>query len=174
MPDAPDLVGVTVRQESEADIAAIHKLVTCAFDSELEARLVDKLREDGDLVLSLVAELDSKLIGYAAFSRLAIMGRDLGATALAPVAVARCYRNRGVATSLVREGIRRLEEAREDIVFVLGDPPYYERFGFDNRVAQQYCAQWSGPAFMALELAGPAKPDQRPKVQYPPAFEMFG
>ncbi|MEJ8570892.1 N-acetyltransferase [Microbaculum marinum] len=171
---APELDGLEVREETGADTATIHNLVTCAFDSGLEARLVDRLRADGDLVLSLVAELNGKIVGYAGFSRLAIQGRALKATALAPVAVARTYRRRGIATALVREGIRRLEEADENLVFVLGDPPFYQRFGFDGRVARQYCAQWSGPAFMALELARRVEPDSRPKVQYPAAFDIFG
>lgn len=174
MPDAPDLDGLIVRTETNGDIAAIRQVITSAFDSKLEASLVDKLREDGDLVLSLVAELNGKIVGYAGFSRLEIESRDMSATALAPVTVARCHRSKGVATALVREGLRRLEAAGEDIVFVLGDPPYYERFGFSSRVASQYSAQWSGPAFMALELDRAERNDHRPRVQYPQAFEVFG
>lgn len=169
-----DMGGVSIRPEAPADIPAIRSVVACAFDSELEARLIEKLRADGDLVLSLVAEMRGKIVGYAGFSRLAIKDRALKATGLAPVAVAKSYRRRGVATALVREGIRRLEEAGEDIVFVLGDPPFYQRFGFDARIASRFCAQWSGPAFMALELEPPTDAANRPKVIYPAAFEVFG
>jgi putative acetyltransferase len=167
-------VGRTIRPEQPADIGAIHSLVTSAFDSPLEANLIDRLREDGDLVLSLVAQLNGKTIGYAGFSRLAIEGRKLAATALAPVAVAKCHRRRGIATALVREGITQLEEAGEDLVFVLGDPPYYKRFGFDTRIASRFCAPWSGPAFMALALEQRSAPADRPHIVYPPAFETFG
>ena len=52
-----------------------------------------------------------------------------GNVLIAPVAVARCYRRRGIGSALVREGIRRLEEAEEDLIFVLGDPPYSEGAG---------------------------------------------
>jgi len=166
--------GVTIRPDTQGDYPAIHNLVAAAFDSELEAKLVDRLRSDGDLVLSLVAERDGKIVGYAGFSRLTVKNRELRATALAPVAVARCYRRRGVAAALVREGIHELELAGEDLIFVLGDPAYYRRFGFDNRVASQYCAQWSGPAFMALALERDPKAANRPEVVYPPAFEAFG
>lgn len=174
MPTVDTLDGVSVRPETAADIAAIHSLVSCAFDSKLEAKLIDRLRGDGDLVLSLVAEADGKVVGYAGFSRLAIKDRDLSATALAPVAVAKCYRRRGIASKLVREGIRRLEESGEDLVFVLGDPPYYQRFGFDAKIARRFCAQWSGPAFMALPLERRPDAADRPQVVYPPAFEVFG
>jgi len=166
--------GVTIRLETPGDHRTIHKLVACAFDSSLEAKLVDRLRADGDLVLSLVAEKASKIVGYASFSRLDIKDRAYQATALAPVAVARSERRRGIATILVREGIERLEAAGEDLIFVLGDPPFYERFGFSARLATQYTAQWSGPAFMALELGRHAKGEAKPQVVYPPAFEAFG
>ncbi|MCT8970821.1 GNAT family N-acetyltransferase [Microbaculum marinisediminis] len=166
--------GVTIRQEAPADVSAIRCVISAAFDSELEAKLIDKLRKDGDLVLSLVAEKDGKIVGYAGFSRLRIEGSDNRATALAPVAVARCYQRRGVGTALVRDGIGRLEEAGEDLVFVLGDPPYYKRFGFDSRIASHYCAQWSGPAFMALALEPGGQATHRPQVVYPAAFEAFG
>jgi putative acetyltransferase len=169
-----NLDGVTIRTETTNDHPAIRNLVATAFDSDLEAKLIDRLREDGDLVLSLVAEKDGKVVGYAGFSRLAIEGRTIHATALAPVTVARCYRRRGIGSSLVREGIRRLEEADEDLIFVLGDPPYYQRFGFDSRIASQFCAQWSGPAFMALALERRPKAENRPQVVYPPAFQAFG
>lgn len=174
MPSDIDVDGVTVRPETPADTPAIHALIEAAFDSPLESKLVDRLREDGDLVLSLVAAQGDKIVGYAGFSRLRIEDRSQRAVALAPVAVMRCFRRRGVASRLIRVGIRQLEEAGEELVFVLGDPPYYQRFGFDAQVARQFCAQWSGPAFMALSLDTQASADSRPKVIYPPAFETFG
>jgi putative acetyltransferase len=174
MPSDNNVDGVTIRPETQGDILAIHGLVWAAFDSELEAKLVDRLRADGDLVLSLVAEKDGKIVGYAGFSRLAIRDRALTATGLAPVAVARCYRRRGIASALVREGIHHLQAAGEDLVFVLGDPPFYQRFGFDSRIASRFCAQWSGPAFMALALERSQDDADRPKVVYPAAFEAFG
>ncbi len=170
--DNPD--DVTIRPDTRDDYPAIHNLVATAFDSELEAKLIDRLRSDGDLVLSLVAERNGKIIGYAGFSRLTIKDRELRATALAPVAVSRCHRRRGIAAALVREGIHELELAGEDLIFVLGDPAYYARFGFDGRVARQFCAQWSGPAFLALALERSPKAANRPLVVYPPAFEAFG
>ncbi len=174
MPSDSNAGGAIIRPEAPDDLPSIRCVVAAAFDSELESKLIDRLRADGDLVLSLVAEKDGKIVGYAGFSRLAIRDRDLAATALAPVAVARCYRRRGIGSALVRDGIRRLEEVGEDLIFVLGDPPYYRRFGFDSRVASRFCAQWSGPAFMALALDHSSQTSSRPQVVYPAAFEAFG
>lgn len=170
---------ITVRPETPSDHKAIHRLVEVAFDSPLEARLVDRLRADGDLVLSLLAEVRGRIVGYVGFSRLRIArlgidGLDERAVALSPLAVTRCFRRQGIAERLIRDGLDRLTETGEDLVFVLGDPAYYARFGFAADTARQYYAQWAGPAFMALELDHAGRVDMRPKVIYPPAFEAFG
>lgn len=174
MPADFNPAGLTIRPEQPADLAAIRDLLSSAFESPLEANLVDKLRADGDLVLSLVAELDGKLAGYAGFSRLRIQGQAGRATGLAPVAVRKCFRRRGIAAALVRAGLTRLAEAGEDIVFVLGDPDYYRRLGFDASLARHFDAPWSGPAFMARALDRPRDATDRPKIDYPPAFDVFG
>lgn len=174
MPTEIDAPGLVVRPETPEDAGRVHDLVAAAFDSDLEANLIDKLRADGDLVLSLVAELDGKLAGYAGFSRLRIQGQAVRATGLAPVAVRKCFRRRGIAASMIRAGLNRLAEDGEDIVFVLGEPGYYRRLGFDAALARRFEAPWSGPAFMALALDRPRDSSERPKVDYPPAFDTFG
>lgn len=165
---------ITVRPEMSSDPIAIHRLVEAAFDSPLESRLVDRLRDDGDLVLSLLAEARGKTVGYVGFSRLCIEGVDERAVALAPLAVARCFRRQGVAARLIRDGLNLLTEAGEDLVFVLGNPAYYTRFGFDADLARRYWAEWSGPAFMALRLDAADPSQSRPKLHYPAAFSAFG
>lgn len=174
MPVDIDPVGLSIRSERPDDIAAIRELLASAFESPLEANLVDRLRQDGDLVLSLVAELDGKLAGYAGFSRLRIQGQAGRATGLAPVAVRKCFRRRGIAAALIRTGLARLAEAGEEIVFVLGNPDYYRKLGFDAALARHFDAPWSGPAFMARALDRPRDATDRPKVDYPPAFNVFG
>ena len=69
---------------------------------------------------------------------------------------------------------KALAEAGEDIVFVLGDPDYYRRLGFDASLARHFDAPWSGPAFMARALDRPRDATDRPKIDYPPAFDVFG
>ena len=99
-----------------------------------EATLVDRLRRDGDIVLSLVAEDEGVVIGYIAFSRLMVEGGDatFRAVALAPLAVYPEYQQQGIATRLVREGHACLAAIGETLSVVVGEPHYYGRFGYSQ------------------------------------------
>ena len=110
--------------ERRADHDAIDTLLRTAFDGEDEARLVRKLRANGDLHLSLVAVAAGTVLGHVALSP--VTG-DRPALALAPVAVAPGAQRLGIGAALVREAIR---QAAGLPVVVLGDPAYYARFGF--------------------------------------------
>lgn len=159
-----------VRPERTDDAAAIHALVFDAFGQKQEADLVDRLRGDGDLVCSLVAEDGGALTGHVAFSRLWIeqgAARHAGVS-LAPVAVSPAHQRRGVGSALIRAGHARLRDAGERIVFVLGDPAYYERFGFSRGSAAGFDCIYQGEYFRALRLA-PDAPSSG-KVIYAAAF----
>ena len=72
-----------VRPEALEDISAIYQVNQLAFDRENEARLVDKLRKEDAVILSLVAVLDGKIVGHILFSPVTITmlvfnGRQLG------------------------------------------------------------------------------------------------
>ena len=97
---------MSLRLEEPADAPQIRDLLEASFPGFGEAILVDRLRSDGDIVLSLVAEDDGVVIGYIAFSRLMVEGGEapFRAVALAPLAVYPEYQQQGVATRLVREG----------------------------------------------------------------------
>lgn len=107
------------RTEQAHDRPAIHALVVDAFGRSPEAGLVDSLRDTGDLVISLVAEHQGRLIGHVALSRLKSPKRAL---ALAPVAVAPQRQRRGVGSLLVREALAQARRGGWEIVFVVGDP----------------------------------------------------
>ena len=117
-----------VREEIPADRAAIRALHLSAFPTEDEADLVDRLRDDGDIVFSLVSEVADCLTGHALFSRMTAPFRALG---LGPVAVFPEWRAQGMAARLIETGLDLAAEARWEAVFVLGEPAYYTRFGFD-------------------------------------------
>jgi putative acetyltransferase len=163
---------VTVtQQETGKDAGAIHDLLVQAFETPAEADLMERLRRDNDLVLAMVAvDSESGFVGCVAFSRLRVehMGQEFPAIALAPLAVAKPYRRQGIGGDLVSGGLRTLAIRRESLVFVLGDPAYYTRFGFALETAQPFGCVYSGPHFMALRLA-----DTAPRagvVRYPAAF----
>lgn len=167
-----------VRPETAGDIAALGNVIRRAFGSRNEAceeaNLVEHLRRDNDLVLSLVAEQDGRLVGHVGFSRLWIVqdARRIAGISLAPLAVMPDHQRNGVGRMLVEAGHTHLREAGETIVFVLGDPDYYGRFGFSLSAAATFDCQYAGPHFQALRLASSA-PDAG-SVEYAPAFNDLG
>jgi putative acetyltransferase len=161
---------LTIRAERAADAAAIRALNRAAFGGEAEAALVDALRSEGSAVLSLVAEEGSRLVGHVLYSRLAI---DTGAAvvpglALAPLAVAPTRQRSEIGTRLVQEAHRRLATQGEGMVFVIGDPGYYDRFGFSAEAAHPFETPWDGAHVMALALNPSAA--NKGAVRYPPPF----
>jgi putative acetyltransferase len=159
-----------IRSEKPADAAAIGNVVAAAFGTQAEAELVARLRDNGDLVLSLVAEDDGVVIGHVAFSRIWIEGdgaRSQG-IGLAPVAVLPARQRKGVARALIGAGHLRLKTLGEKIVFVLGDPDYYKRFGFSHEVAKPFACVYQGDYLQALRLSNDAPTTG--KVIYPRAF----
>lgn len=155
-----------IRSETKGDRAAIRSLVADAFGQAQEADLVDSLREAGDLAVSLVAAQGCRLLGHVGLSRLRSPERSL---ALAPLAVAEAARNRGVGAQLVRAALERAKALGCEIVFVVGEPAYYERLGFSAKAAAAYPCAYAGPYFMALSLAG-ARTAPAPVI-YAPAFD---
>jgi putative acetyltransferase len=159
-----------VRLETPADIVAIRIVEEIAFGRRDEARLVDDLRAAGDAVLSLVAVNDGIISGHAMFSR---MTAPFPALALGPVAVLPEYRRTGIAGQLIREGIARSEPGWAGI-FVLGDPAFYRRFGFNVGKASGFTSPYAGPHLMALSLGGNELPAVRGIIEYAPAFAKLG
>src|SRR5688572_8853931 len=100
----------SLRLESSVDAPRIRELLEASFPGHDEAALVDNLRQDGDLVLSRVAEADGFVIGHVLFSRVSVNGEagSQQAVALAPLAVDPAYQHQGIGTRLVREAHARL------------------------------------------------------------------
>jgi len=143
-----------IRDETPEDYAKIHSIHGAAFPTKGEADLVDRLRADGDLTISLVAILGGDIVGHIAFSPVVLAsGKNMSGLGLAPVAVVDSQRRRGLAASLVEEGLKRAKTLGYACVVVLGNPDYYGRFGFTP--ASTWALQdiyGGGDAFQALEL----------------------
>lgn len=125
-----------IRPQTPDDIAAIRSLVTQAFldaahASGTEADIVDKLRRDHALTISLVAVHDGNVVGHVAFSPVMIDGAALGWFGLGPLAVASGFRRQGLGDALVRRGLADIRTLGAKGCVVLGDPAYYHRFGFE-------------------------------------------
>lgn len=160
-----------IRLETPGDIAVIHAVEAGAFPGAAEADLVDRLRADGDLIYSLVAVADGVVVGHVAFSRMRAPDRALG---LAPVAVAEAHRRGGIAARLIETGLERARDDGWTCVFVLGEPAYYGRFGFDPALAAGFASPYAGPHLMGLELSRGALAVREGPLSYAAAFEGLG
>jgi putative acetyltransferase len=160
------------RLEAQGDAPQIRELLEASFPGYGEADLVDVLRRDGDIVLSLVAEESDFIIGHILFSRLMVEGQagSARAVALAPLAVYTEYQQQGIATRLVREGHACLAAMGETLSVVLGEPSYYGRFGYSHRRAAQFESDYQSPYLMALSF-GAAPWEGR--LVYPRAFSLL-
>jgi len=159
-----------LRDEQPADGDVIREVVQAAFGRAAEAQLVDRLRGDGDAVVSLVADEAGAIVGHVLLSGLRAPFKALG---LAPVSVRPERQGAGVGSALVREALARARTDGWDAVFVLGDPAYYRRFGFDPEAAQGFGSPYAGPHLMALPLKG-RLPVTQGRVDYAPAFAALG
>ncbi|MGD9812514.1 MAG: GNAT family N-acetyltransferase [Sphingomonadaceae bacterium] len=167
-----------IRAATGGDVAAIDALLRRAFPKPDEAQLVQRLCIDGDMVLTLVAddEETGELAGMVAFSRMDVEvgGKAIASVALAPVAGAAHYRRQGVAEALIQAGLAHLGEAGAMLCFVLGDPAYYERFGFSTDWARGFASPYAGDYLMALPLQGGAMPcGVRGKANHATAFAQL-
>ena len=160
-----------IRAEQVADRAAIHAVVMAAFGRADEADLVDRLREDGSVVISLVSlDADAVVTGHVLLSRMDAPFKALG---LAPLSVLPAHQRSGIGSQLVRAALRRAKDLGWEAVFVLGDPQYYGRFGFDAARASGFSSPYAGPHLMVLALAG-SLPVSAGAIAYAGPFASLG
>jgi putative acetyltransferase len=124
-----------IRPETPGDHAAIYDLTQRAFAPMPyaggdEQDLINKLRDAGALVMSLVAELDGRIAGHVAFSpAFAANGSD-GWYALGPVSAEPELKHQGIGSAIINAGIEKLRERDAAGCVLVGNPAYYSRFGF--------------------------------------------
>jgi len=162
-----------VRAERAEDIAAIREVNRLAFGQSLEGEIVDALRADGGVLLSLVAVCDGKIVGHILYSPIVVGGAFNGA-ALGPMAVLPDYQRQGIGSQLVTTGNRRIGAAGHPFVIVLGHPQFYPRFGFTRASARGITCQWDVPddVFMVLVLDAEKAEGMSGPAQYRPEFSM--
>ncbi len=164
-----------IRGERESDIAGITAVQDAAFKgSKAESEIVSRLRSRGKLAISLVFDDDGTIAGHAAYSPISYKNRPIG-IALGPVAVLPKRQKLGIGTKLILEGNAAAFHKNYENIFVLGDPAYYRRFGFEPaRSLNLYCKfDPEGQHFMVLSRNPEAYPEKI-IVGYDKAFDIAG
>jgi putative acetyltransferase len=131
---------MTIRPETPNDFKAIENIHIAAFanhpySKQTEHLIVNALRADHALTVSLVAEIDGKVVGHIAFSPIKINGQDCPWFILGPVGVLPEHQRRGIGKALIREGLEAIRKLGAEGCVLVGDPAYYSRLGFTNNPA---------------------------------------
>jgi len=169
-----DPSGAVIRFEEADDKPSIRWVNESAFAHPDEAGLIERLRQEGAVLLSLVAQVEEQIVAHILFSRMWIdsAGGSIAAVALAPLAVLPTHQRKGIGGRLIRGGLDCLRDHDEEIVIVLGHPDYYSRFGFSAEKTRGLESPFPPHAFMATELRAGALTGIRGKVRYPVAFGL--
>ncbi len=166
---------IRIRPETAADHARVRAVQEAAFGPRAEADLVAALRSSVQPQLSLVAELGDELVGHVFFSPVWIAAPSCGAPAagaLAPIGVAPAHQGRGIGSALVQNGLDGCARLGFRAVFLVGDPAYYARFGFELAAPRglHYLSSAFDAAFQVRELERGALAGWHGLVEFPQAF----
>jgi len=161
---------LSVRAERPEDARSVWTVHEAAFGRPGEARLVARLRQEARPCVSLVAERGGRAIGHVFFSPVTVEGASAGG--LAPVGVLPDEQGAGAGAALIRAGIEVSRALGWELLFVLGNPAYYGRFGFVLATPHglHYESHAFDVAFQVQELAGGALARSRGWVRYHSAF----
>ncbi|MBN2554015.1 MAG: N-acetyltransferase [Spirochaetales bacterium] len=128
---------IVIRSETDADASAITEVTIAAFktleiSNNTEQFIIQALRAAKALAVSLVAEVDGRVVGHIAFSPVSISDGTRIWYGLGPVSVLPEYQRRGIGKALIEEGLRRLKKLGAGGCCLVGHPQYYRKFGFEN------------------------------------------
>ena len=128
---------MNIRNETISDMEAISKVTIAAFQNlaisnHTEQFIINALRDANALTISLVAEVDGKVVGHIAFSPISISDGSLNWYGLGPISVLPEYQKQGIGKSLILKGLSLLKDIGGQGCALAGDPNFYKRFGFKN------------------------------------------
>ena len=134
---------ITIRLEGPADGPAVRDVNRQAFGQDQEANIVDALRTNDAVLLSLVAEAAGQVVGHILFSPLVVAGVE--GAALGPMAVLPEMQRQGIGTRLVQAGLEQLRRDGCPFVGVVGHPAFYPRVGFRPARSFGISCEWDVP-----------------------------
>lgn len=162
---------IVLRPEVASDAEAISHVHMDAFkthpvSNQTEHLIIKKMRERHDLTVSLVATLDSTVVGHIAFSKITVGGLSSNWHLLGPLAVSPVHQRHGIGSQLVLQGLEELQSLKPDGCLLYGDPDYYHRLGFSPSDRFHHDGI---PSHMLLAITY-AQTDSHGAIQFHPAF----
>ncbi len=126
---------IIIRNETRSDIKAISEITKAAFEAlavsnQTEQFIIDALRDANVLTISMVAVSGKRVVGHLAFSPVTISDGSPDWYGLGPISVLPELQKQGIGKSMMQEGLARLKSLGAKGCILVGDPGYYERFGF--------------------------------------------
>lgn len=160
-----------IREIRPTDFDDVARCVFAAFENDGEVTLVRQLRADNDVLIELVAEETGSILGHAVVSKLSLNpDLDLRCGGVAPLSVVPTYQTNGIGSRLMEAVIERSLLLGLDVLFLLGDPAYYQRFGFEvTDVRSDYPVGY----FQAYELTPDCLRGVQTKAHYAKAFSSI-
>jgi putative acetyltransferase len=128
---------IAIRSETDADVSAITEVTVAAFktleiSNHTEQFIIEALRAAKALTVSLVAEVNGRVVGHIAFSPVTMSDGTRSWYGLGPVSVLPEYQRQGIGKALIQEGLSRLKDLGARGCCLVGHPDYYRKFGFKN------------------------------------------
>jgi len=141
-----------IRIENKADWIQITEIHNQAFRDAEASQIVTYLRKNNNLKLSLVYEYDGILVGHIAYSLIKNINDIVIGIGLAPLSVLPSHQKKGIGYKLVEYGNHQVKKMGFNQIFVLGNPKYYSRFGFEIAKKNNYFSDFDpkGNHFMVF------------------------
>ena len=148
----------TVSVETPADIAARDALLDRAMGSGWRRKASEKLRRGrvpAQGLAFIARDLKGDVVGTVRLWNVVAAGLDDSALLLGPLAVEPSLKGSGIGSALMRHAIHEAESRGHGAILLVGDAPYYERFGFSSEKTGNLAmpGPYEPHRFLALELA---------------------
>lgn len=176
---------MNIRKEEIKDYNEVFKVIENAFKDEQysdhrEQFLVEKLRSSESFIpeLSLVAEIDNKIVGYILLTKIKIVddnSNQVTSLALAPVAVLKKHQGKGIGGNLIRKAHQIAKELKFNSIILLGHKKYYPKFGYEMTKKYGIKLPFDVPDenCMLIELEENALENVTGIVEYPAEFYTY-